>query len=58
MILVLLRVDTQALRNKVDFHSVDMLYQTSNRGHQLLHNVPVNIGLKSAAAHNLVEAKC
>ena len=57
MVLVLFRIDAQALRNEVDLDSVDVLNQTGNRGHQLLHDVPVNVGLKGAATHDFIEAE-
>ena len=58
MILILLGVDSKALRNKVDLHSIDVLNQTSDRGHQLLPNVPVNVRFESSAINYLVEAVC
>ena len=56
VVLVLLRVHSEALSDEVNLNSVDVLNQTSDRRHQLLHDVPIDIGLKSSTTlHDLIE---
>ena len=57
MVLVLLRVDSEALGDEINLDSVNMLDQTGNRRHELLHDIPVDICLKgSATRHDFIEA--
>ena len=58
MIFVLFRIDTKALSNEVNLDSVDVLDQTRDRRHQLLHDVPVYIGLEAIlTSHYLIETE-
>lgn len=58
MVLVLLGVDTEALGNEINFNTIDVLNQTSDRRHELLHDVPIDVGLQIILlCHDFVETE-
>ena len=57
MELVLLGVNTKALCDEVNLNAIDVLNKTSDRRHQLLNDIPIDIWLEIATAlNNLFEA--
>ena len=59
MILVLFGVNTEALGHEVNLDAIDVLNQTRDRWHELLHDVPVNVRLQAIlTSHDFIEAKC
>ena len=59
VILVLFGVNTEALGHEVNLDAIDVLNQTRDRWHELLHDVPVNVRLQAIlTSHDFIEAKC
>ena len=57
MELILFRIDTKALGNKIYLNAIDVLNETRDGWHQLLHDVPVNIRLQALPTrNNLIKA--
>ena len=52
MELVLLGVNTKALCDEVNLNAIDVLNKTSDRRHQLLNDIPIDIWLEIASALN------
>ena len=59
VILVLFGVNTEALGHEINLDTIDVLNQTRDRWHELLHDVPINVRLQAIlTSHDFIETKC